>query len=212
VRLKATVGALTVVALVAGAIIVWPRLTDDDETSSRGDGDTFVIAPVERRDLTDEITVRGEIRRDELQRITSGIEGRVSSVDAEDGDTIDAGDTIYALDGRAAVAVNGDFSFFRQLDVGSDGPDVLQLERILADGGYQVGIVDQLFTEETRRGLREWQIDHGYGGATPEPDENIVVSLQGNPAQEHGKHPAGSHGARLYGADRLFGRRRRRSD
>ncbi len=181
-RVKAGLGIVVAVAVVAGAIVVWPKLSNDDETGGSSDGTTFVVAPVERRNLTDEITVRGEIRRDELQRITSGIEGRVSSVDAQDGDTINAGDTIYALDGRAAVAVSGDFSFFRQLDVGSDGPDVLQLERILAEGGYQVGIVDQLFTEETRRGLRDWQIDHGYGGATPEPDENIVVTLQANPA------------------------------
>ena len=176
------VGVALVVAIVAG-VLVWQVIDDgDDGGGSADDGPTFVIAPVERRDLVDEITVRGEIRRDELQRLTSGIDGRVSSVAVDDGDTINAGDVIFALDGRAAVAVEGDFSFFRELDVGSDGPDVLQLERILADQGYQVGIVDQLFTEETRAGLRDWQIANGYGGATPEPDENIVISIQSNQA------------------------------
>lgn len=175
------VGIAVVAALIAG-VLVWQSLDDGDDTASGDDGPTFVVAPVERRNLSDEITVRGEIRRDELQRITSGIDGRVSSVLVNDGDTITAGDVVYALDGRAAVAVNGDFAFFRELDVGSDGPDVLQLERILADQGYPVGIVDQLYTEETRAGLREWQIDRGYGGATPEPDENIVVTIQNNPA------------------------------
>ena len=173
-------GGVLVVGLVLAGVFVWPGLGgDDSETNaSSQDGPTFVVSPVERRTLVDEITVRGEIRRDELQRITSGIDGRVSSVLVEDGDTITPGDTIFALDGRAAVAVNGDFAFFRELDVGSDGPDVLQLERILADLGYQVGRVDQLFTEETRSGLREWQISKGYGGATPEPEENITISLQ----------------------------------
>ena len=176
------VGVALVLAVVAG-VLVWQVVDDgDDGGGSADDGPTFVIAPVERRDLADEVTVRGEIRRDELQRLTSGIDGRVSSVAVEDGDTINEGDVIFALDGRAAVAVSGDFSFFRELDVGSDGPDVLQLERILADQGYQVGIVDQLFTEETRAGLREWQIANGYGGATPEPDENIVISIQSNQA------------------------------
>lgn len=89
---------------------------------------------------------------------------------------------MFALDGRAAVAVDGEFSFFRQLDVGSQGPDVAQLERILVDEGYQVGLVDELFTEETRAGLSQWQRDRGYGGATPEPDENVTIALQGNPA------------------------------
>ncbi|MEM7287114.1 MAG: Calx-beta domain-containing protein [Actinomycetota bacterium] len=176
------IGVALVVAVVAG-VLVWQVVDDgDDGGGSADDGPTFVIAPVERRDLSDEITVRGEIRRDELQRLTSGIDGRVSSVLVDDGDTINAGDVIFALDGRAAVAVEGDFSFFRELDVGSDGPDVLQLERILADQGHQVGIVDQLYTEETRAGLREWQIANGYGGATPEPDENIVISIQNNQA------------------------------
>lgn len=176
------IGVALVAAVIAG-VLVWQVIDDDDGGGgSADDGPTFVIAPVERRDLTDEITVRGEIRRDELQRLTSGIDGRVSSVAVDDGDTINTGDVIFALDGRAAVAVEGDFSFFRELDVGSDGPDVLQLERILADQGYQVGIVDQLFTEETRSGLRDWQIANGYGGATPEPDENIVIAIQSNQA------------------------------
>ena len=89
---------------------------------------------------------------------------------------------LYAIDGRAAVAVDGEFSFFRRLDVGSDGPDVLQLETILSESGYDVGTVDQLFTEETRSGLRDWQIARGYGGASPEPNENIIISLSSNTA------------------------------
>ncbi len=178
----ALVGAIVVVLVLVGTL-VWPGVgSDDNSNSSATDGPTYVVAPVERRTLSDEITVRGEIRRDQLQRITSGVDGQVSSVLVEDGDTINAGDVLYAIDGRAAVAVDGDFSFFRRLDVGSDGPDVLQLETILSNNGYDVGVVDQLFTEDTRSGLREWQILRGYGGASPEPDENIVVSLRSNSA------------------------------
>ena len=149
----ALVGAIVVVLVLVGTL-VWPGVGSDDNTnSSATDGPTYVVAPVERRTLSDEITVRGEIRRDQLQRITSGVDGQVSSVLVEDGDTINAGDVLYAIDGRAAVAVDGDFSFFRRLDVGSDGPDVLQLETILSNNGYDVGVVDQLFTEDTRSGL-----------------------------------------------------------
>ena len=176
-------GGAVVVALILVGTLVWPGIGGDgDSSESSNDGPTFVVAPVERRTLTDDITVRGEIRRDQLQRITSGVDGRVSTVLVEDGDTINAGDVLYAIDGRAAVAVDGEFSFFRRLDVGSDGPDVLQLETILSNDGFEVGIVDQLFTEETRAGLREWQINREYGGETPEPNENIVVSLRSNSA------------------------------
>lgn len=176
-RKLAAIAAIVVAAIIV-LVIVWPSSSDD----AGDDGPTFVIAGVERRDLSEEITVRGVVRRDELIRITSPIEGQVSSVLVDDGDTIDSGDVIFALDGRAAVAVDGDFSFFRQLDVGSQGPDVAQLERILVDQGYQVGLVDELFTEDTRAGLAQWQRDRGYGGATPEPDENVTIALQSNPA------------------------------
>jgi len=172
-----------VVAVLLIGLFVWPGLGDDnDSSSSVSDGPTFVVAPVELRTLSDDITVRGEIRRDQLQRITSGVDGQVSSVLVDDGDTINTGDVLYAIDGRAAVAVDGEFSFFRRLDVGSDGPDVLQLETILSSEGYDVGVIDQLYTESTRAGLREWQIDRGYGGASPEPNENIIVSLSSNSA------------------------------
>jgi len=171
-----------VVVLLLIGIFVWPGTGGENSATKSTDGPTYVVAPVERRTLSDDITVRGEIRRDQLQRITSGVDGQVSSVLVEDGDTINAGDVLYAIDGRAAVAVDGEFSFFRKLDVGSDGPDVLQLETILSENGYEVGIVDQLYTEETRSGLREWQISRGYGGASPEPNENIIVSLSSNSA------------------------------
>ena len=175
------IGIGVVLVLLIG-VFVWPGAGGNSNNTQRNDGPTYVVAPVERRTLSDEITVRGEIRRDQLQRITANVDGQVSSVLVDDGDTINAGDVLYAIDGRAAVAVNGDFSFFRRLDVGSDGPDVLQLERILSESGYDVGKVDQLFTEETRSGLRDWQIARGYGGASPEPNENIVISLSSNSA------------------------------
>ena len=175
------VGIGLVLVLLIG-IFVWPGTGGNSNNTQRNDGPTYVVAPVERRTLSDEITVRGEIRRDQLQRITANVDGQVSSVLVDDGDTINAGDVLYAIDGRAAVAVDGDFSFFRRLDVGSDGPDVLQLETILSESGYDVGTVDQLFTEETRSGLRDWQITRGYGGASPEPNENIIISLSSNTA------------------------------
>ena len=180
-KIFAGIGIGLVLVLLVG-LFVWPGTGGNSNNAQRNDGPTYVVAPVERRTLSDEITVRGEIRRDQLQRITANVDGQVSSVLVDDGDTINAGDILYAIDGRAAVAVDGEFSFFRRLDVGSDGPDVLQLETILSESGYDVGTVDQLFTEETRSGLRDWQIARGYGGASPEPNENIIISLSSNTA------------------------------
>ncbi len=177
---KRVIGVLVAFALLVGVWFLAQSQVDsggDDQAST-----LFIQREVERSTLQDVVTLQGELLRDELQTVNSPVDGRVSAVFVEDGDTVAPGDTLFSLDGRAAVAVNGDFAFFRQLDVGSDGPDVLQLETILRDAGYDVGPVDRLFTESTRAGLARWQVDNGYGGATPEPGETVTVTLQQNPA------------------------------
>ncbi len=166
------------VALIAAALLVL--------NNSGGDGSSnnLLITPraVERRDLSDVLTVSGEVRRDETKKINSAVDGKVSQISVEDGDTVEAGDGVFALDGRTAVAVPGDFSFYRQLTVGSVGPDVQQLETILNDNGYAVSDVDTLFTEQTRSALAKWQFDRGYSGSANESDETVTVSLSSNSA------------------------------
>ena len=154
--------------------------------NSGGDGSSnnLLITPraVERRDLADVLTVSGEVRRDETKKINSAVDGKVSQISVEDGDTVEAGDGVFALDGRTAVAVAGDFSFYRELSVGSVGPDVKQLETILNDNGYPISSVDSLFTEQTRSALARWQFDRGYSGSANESDETVTVSLSSNSA------------------------------
>ena len=166
------------VALIGAALLVF--------NGSGGDGSSnnILITPraVERRDLSDVLTVSGEVRRDETKKINSAVDGKVSQISVEDGDTVEAGDGVFALDGRTAVAVAGDFSFYRELSVGSVGPDVKQLETILNDNGYPISSVDSLFTEQTRSALARWQFDRGYSGSANESDETVTVSLSSNSA------------------------------
>lgn len=171
-------GVVGVAALVAGAVVIGRMTASETATKEL----LITPRPVERRDLDDVLTINGEVRREETQTINLPVDGKVSSIEVEDGDTVAEGDPLFALDGRTAVAVAGDFAFYRTLDVGSDGPDVLQLETVLLAAGYDVGTPDQLFTERTRSALTAWQVDRGYGGATPEPSETITVGLAPNSA------------------------------
>jgi len=175
---------LTILILLGGvaAGLLTVRPWDREVESANPGVDRAIAETVTIRTLTDEITIRGELRRDELQSINSSTDGRISGIRVEAGEVVAEGDALFTVDGRQAVAVAGDFAFYRQLDVGSDGPDVLQLEAVLDGAGYDVGDVDGLYTEETRSGLSAWQADHGYGGTTAEVNEVVTVSLQGNPA------------------------------
>jgi multidrug efflux pump subunit AcrA (membrane-fusion protein) len=169
----------TGVIAVVGAAVLIGRQSGGDSTN-----DTILITPraVERRDLSDVLSVSGEVRRDETKKINSAVDGKVSQINVEDGDTVEVGDGVFALDGRTAVAVPGEFSFYRELTVGSVGPDVKQLETILNDGGYKIRDIDTLFTEDTRTALAKWQFDRQYSGSSNESDETITVSLSPNGA------------------------------
>lgn len=173
-----------IAAAVAGLVVLVVAVVVGLSGGGEDGDSTLLITPrlVERRDLQDVLTVSGEVRRDETRKINSAVDGKVSFIEVEDGDTIEEGDSILALDGRASVAVAGDFSFYRRLSVGSVGPDVRQLEDILKAAGHDIARPDDLFTEETRRALAEWQQVRGYGGATPEGDETLTIGLLSNPS------------------------------
>ena len=174
---------ITLLLLGGLTALVATVLTRPGEAESATPGvDRAIAETVTTRTLTDEMTIRGELRRDELQSINSSTDGRISDIGVEAGEVVAEGDALFTIDGRQTVAVAGNFAFYRQLDVGSDGHDVLQLETILDGAGYDVGDVDGLYTEETRSGLAAWQADHGYAGTTAEVNEVVTVSLQGNPA------------------------------
>ena len=162
---------------VAAAIL---RSSESDEVSDVS-VDRLIAEKVSVRTLTEEITINGEMRREELQSINSVSAGRLTSLKLKEGDTVNASTELFSLDGRPSVAVNGDFSFYRELNVGAQGPDVEQLENILTNAGYEVGIVDQFFTEETRNGLAEWQDDFGFKTGITEVDELVNFSLIANP-------------------------------
>ena len=173
------IGLATGLIAVIGVAVLLGRQSGGDSTNNE-----LLITPraVERRDLSDVLTVSGEVRRDETKKINSAVDGKVSQINVEDGDTVEVGDGVFALDGRTAVAVPGEFSFYRELTVGSVGPDVKQLETILNDSGYKIRDIDTLFTEETRTALAKWQFDRQYSGSSNESDETITASLSPNGA------------------------------
>ncbi|MSO59002.1 MAG: HlyD family efflux transporter periplasmic adaptor subunit [Ilumatobacteraceae bacterium] len=174
------ISSIAVIAVVVAAVFVGKSLGGSSTGSSTG----LLIVPrqVERRSLEDVLTVSGEIRRDETKKINSPVDGQVSDVAVSDGDTINAGDTIFSLDGRDSVAVKGKFAFYRPLDVGDIGPDVRQLEDVLIAAGTGLKKSDELYTEETRTALGKWQIKHAYPAAVASSEKTITVSLGQNQA------------------------------
>ncbi|HEX4904507.1 MAG TPA: Calx-beta domain-containing protein [Acidimicrobiales bacterium] len=168
--------ALAAVVAVLGGVAVFAG-ADSGSNGGSGDRPLIITAEVERRTLTDDVTLQGTVGRVEQRQIDAVDAGRISAVHVDDGATVEAGQPILSIDGRDAIAATGDFPFYRPLEVGSQGNDVRQLEQILRDAGYSPGAVDTSFTDETHAALASWQAARGYPGATPEQDESYTISL-----------------------------------
>ena len=126
--MKKILGLLVLAGAVAAAV-VWQPWADDEVAVDVG-VERAIAESVSVRTLTDEITIRGELRRDELQVVTAAAPGKVGAVTVSDGETVEAGDLLLSVDGRQVVAVAGDFAFYRSLDVGTEGDDGRQLEEV----------------------------------------------------------------------------------
>jgi len=173
---------LIVLALIVGVVYWFNNSTGDSDAAADADKPLAVTRQVERRTLRRELQVTGTIERIEVQTISVATQGNISDIAIDDGDRIEVGDEIFSLDGRPGIAVQGETPFFRDLDVGSRGNDVKQLEEALSAFGYNPGEIDTLFSLDTRRALAQYQSDNGYPASAPEVGETITVSLGQNPS------------------------------
>lgn len=173
-----TFGAVfaALIALLGGVAVAGSGSSGAGSGAGAGKG-LVITAEALRRTLTDSVTVKGALGRVEQRQIVASAASHASAVHIEDGTEVKAGDPILALDGRDAVAVPGTFPFFRALDVGAQGEDVRQLEKVLESEGFHPGKVDSVYTAQTRSALAQWQAAHHYPGAAPERAKTVTVSL-----------------------------------
>ena len=87
--------------------------------------------------------------------------GVVTSVDVTPGDEVSAGSVLYTIDLRPVVVAVGAVPAFRDLSLRSEGPDVAQLQEMLAQLGWYEGEVDGSFGSSTRTAVRAWQQELG---------------------------------------------------
>lgn len=187
--------ALLVIAVV---VIVPIAAYAASRHSSAASRPLIVTAAVTRRTIEDKVTLTGTLSRLAQRTVTTDAASHVSDVSVQDGTVVSAGQAIIGLNGREMVAEPGSLPFFRSLSVGDQGPDVHQLEQILAGGGYFTGPIGSVFTQRTAAALAAWQAAHGYGGISPDRPLTLTVSLQ--PSGAYGLGPQSTAGLIIGGA------------
>ena len=153
-RRKKVVAGVVVAVLVATAVVVSTQLSRSSSTKNQ---EVVILNTVQRRTLQSTLALSGTLARKQIRNITAATEGLVSAAYSTDDSTAHAGQTMFALDGRSAIAETGTVPFFRSLGPGDEGNDVLQLKRILLAAGDDPGPMTSLFTEQTQFALAQWQ-------------------------------------------------------
>src|SRR6185437_2122113 len=154
---RVLVAALAVVVLAAGGVAY---AVAGSGGRTRKPNETVVFGQVQRRTLQDTVTLNGTLARKEIRNVNAAGSGLVSTVAATNGSTTQAGQTMFALNGRDAVAEDGTVRFFRALTLGDQGADVLQLKQILAAAGDYPGPMNNYFNQQTQFALAQWQAQH----------------------------------------------------
>ncbi len=173
-RTKIVAGVVLAAAVVAG-VVVSTQVGGSSTTKSQ---EVIILNTVQRRTLQSTVALSGTLARKELRNVTAATQGLVSAVYSKDDSTTQAGQAMFALNGRDAIAETGLVPFFRALAPGDEGADVLQLKQILLAAGDDPGPMTDLFTPQTQFALAQWQAQHNYPNATPASPQSVTVALQ----------------------------------
>lgn len=174
-RRKKAIAGVVVAVLVGTAVVISTQLSSSTTTKNQ---EVVILNTVQRRTLQSTLALSGTLARKQIRNITAATEGLVSAAYSTDDSTTHAGQTMFAIDGRSAIAETGTVPFFRPLGPGDEGNDVLQLKKILLASGDDPGPMTPLFTEQTQFALAQWQAEHHYPDAAPATSQSVTVALE----------------------------------
>lgn len=168
-----------------GALAAIDQNGDDDNTTTE-EQVALATAPVETRDLLEEVEWAGTLGFGESVSAIAQTDGTFTTT-ATVGASVARGDVIATIDDLPMVLFYGDQPFFRNLSSGDEGPDVHQLESNLVELGYDPDVtvtIDNSYTANTEAMVERWQEDLGaeitgdfrLGAATLTDGRATVVS------------------------------------
>lgn len=150
--------AFGVVFLAAGAAVAWAafsvlRPADDPLADATNDTTAIVAEGQVGEALTVNASAQWQTTPAGINRAT----GIVTGLSVTPGQSVAAGDTVYAVGLRPIVVGAGAVPMFR--DVGRDlvGPDVAQVQQMLSDVGLYRNAVDGRAGVGTERAIKAWQ-------------------------------------------------------
>ena len=164
-RLVMLVAGVAVASLLAG-IAIMQFIVSPAELAARSEPPKagLVTAPLEVRVIANTVVTRADVSYAGAVNATIDtgeeraiVTGRVPKV----GSVLNAKDVALEVAGRPVIVLPGDLPAYRDLSIGSVGPDVAQLQAALIGLGYALEPTDT-FTEATSQAISALYTDLGY--------------------------------------------------
>jgi len=193
----AMVGAL--VAVSALSLWVGSRIRSPEQAAADAAPPipSVITASVERRTLTQQLTLRGTGVVDGVAVVAraedSVLPAIVTDVRMTNGAILACGDVPLVVAGRPVIVMKGDLPMYRDLVPGSVGPDVAQLQQVLADLGYRSDDPDDVgtFGPATQDLVRQLYEHLGFAPALTSQDAFVIIA-DSNRAVEDAKDAVSS--------------------
>ena len=118
-----------------------------------------VVISVEEATIGRELVLNATVVQPHVVLAENALSGIVTWVTGEE--VFDTGAAVYSVADVPVRVVEGDLPFYRDLELGSSGTDVAQLQAALSSAGVYDGEADGRFDAGVRTALREWQRSNG---------------------------------------------------
>jgi peptidoglycan hydrolase-like protein with peptidoglycan-binding domain len=158
------------IALAASTVVLDGG--DDVAESNEPESVTLTAVSAEVRDLIEFDELDGRMIYADIEPISSGSDGVITSL-LDSGDAIERGTVLYTINAAPTTVFYGTIPFYRSIEEGSVGDDVLVLEKNLAALGYHSFededgnmvdtdfVVEGVYDESTTDAVVRWQEDIG---------------------------------------------------
>ncbi|MBB4929602.1 hypothetical protein F4561_000422 [Lipingzhangella halophila] len=157
-RTVALCSAGSVAVAMAVAAGYWIPLGGSDAEAAGEPAAPPETAEITRGTIAETETWSGTLGRGDPFTAKAPRQGTITRMAEQDSD-VGRGDELYRIDENPVISLVGEIPMYRDLAPGVSGRDVKQLERNLAELGYDGFTVDRHYTGLTANAVREWQAD-----------------------------------------------------
>lgn len=169
---RVAVSVLAAILLANTALLIaawWERPELPAQLTESSDGERVSVRPQPTTVTGSVSTLLDVVLSDPITLVAPAWSGVVTAVHVQRGATVRSGDPLAAVDGVDVMLLATDQPFFRRLGEGSTGRDVLQLEEVFEELGFEVGEADGYFDSVLGAAVREFNGDRGSDGIEFDP-------------------------------------------